>query len=176
MQSYIIVLLMLTLAYMAWQDFADRAVEWFWFPVLWLLLLANEHAMTLFFFDYALINTCFVVVFLTLLHVYLLCKYNERLSNDKHLGFGDMLFFMVVTMAFSPVNFVGFIVASELIVILASRLVFWLQQKEHTIPLVGGQAWAMMLVLVWCANTEGINRFNDNQLLKLIYHAYLAIP
>ncbi len=128
------------LAVVAIQDYRYRGVSWFLFPLLAIASLVglwldeNLH----FFVPLMVINLAFVFVLLTGLTVYFSLKNRKIVSiADVYLGWGDILFFVVLTAFFSPLNFLMFIIGSLLFV---SLVVAVSPRLSQNIPLAGIQA------------------------------------
>ena len=136
------------LGVVVYQDFKSRSISWFLIPLLFVGFVANallkiepNELIT-----YLGIN--FLLVLLNLIGVTLLLSIKEKKwvnIIDNYLGLGDVLFFVVITVAFSPFNFVAFYLGSVLLITLIYGSVILINKKRNTlIPLAG----AMSLLLV----------------------------
>jgi hypothetical protein len=82
---------------------------------------------------------------------------------DSWLGFGDVVFFMVISFSFSPLNFILFIIYSGLI-----TLGFCSIFKEKIIPLAGFQAGILCMILLVSKFFNGIQPYDDFFLINLL--------
>ena len=85
---------------------------------------------------------------------------------NSYMGLGDILFFAVITTAFSPVNFIIFYVAGLLFTLIAYKIYIGLNKAgSKEIPLAGTLSVAMMVVLLINCIASG-NYFYDDTLLN----------
>jgi len=172
----ITVMLLLTLCAMAWQDFAGRAIHWFLFPLLCALLLASSMLTKHFEISFVLINGGIAFSVLGLLHLYIhITKGHGLMSGERVFGWGDVLFFATLTLAFSPVNFVTFYVGSLIGTILLFLLIRLFGVPIRYIPLAGMQALLLALVTVCDLDKANANLYNDTPILNLISYAIFTI-
>lgn len=137
---FVHILILLMLMMVAVQDYKYRGVSWFLFPLLTIAALIglwldkNLH----FFMPLIIVNLAFVFVLLFGLTVYFSLK-NRKIVRiaDVYLGWGDILFFLVLTVFLSPINFLMFIIGSLLFV---SLIVMVIPRLRQSIPLAGIQA------------------------------------
>src|SRR5687767_2383089 len=110
--------IIMTLLYLFYQDWKYRAVYWYVFPVLFCLL--SVHSLQGLTFNQLIIHSAynlgFLLIQLVLLSLYFSVKH-KRLVNITHefLGWGDVLFLLCITCAFSPFNYLLFYVSSLII-------------------------------------------------------------
>ena len=103
------------LAWMAWEDTRYRAVSVWTFPLLFVLLLtsrayASSWAMVLWSVQ---INFMIVVVQLSAIWLYLIIKHQSMVNPMQgYIGWGDVLFWIAILPAFSPMAFMLFYVVS----------------------------------------------------------------
>ena len=137
---FIQLLILLMLATVAFQDYRYRGVSWFLFPLLVIAALIGlwQDKNLYVFMPLMMINLVFVFVLLFGLTLYFSLK-NRKVVHiaDVYLGWGDILFFVVLTVFFSPLNFLMFIVGSLLFV---SLIVTVIPRLSQNIPLAGIQA------------------------------------
>lgn len=158
--NIIIVLLLITLIY---QDFKYRSVWWLIFPIL---IISQS------FLSYLLIgweelcwNTSVNLMLLALQFLVLTLYFsfrNAKWTNiiNKYIGIGDVFFFIFLSLAFSPFNFLLFFVLSLLIMLLTYSLTIKKNLKKYKIPLLGGMAIIYLLTL--CVEyLSGYNKFDD---------------
>jgi hypothetical protein len=133
------ILFIIWLILIAVQDFKYRAVSWYLFPMgLGILIIQTLHlnhdvnqAWNI------LLNSCFILFQMLAVTMYFSLK-NRRFVNifKGYFGLGDLFFLLVITAAFSPVNFILFIIFSFALS-LFGYLVFLLFIENNRIPLAG---------------------------------------
>ena len=142
------------LAIVVFQDFKSREISWFLIPLLLVgfIFYSLQQIRTEELLAYFGINLMLVI--LNLLGVTLMVSLKEKkLTNilKNYLGFGDILFFLVLTVVFSPFNFIAFYLGSILITgIIYGGIILANRQKKVLIPLAG----AMSLLLIATIITE----------------------
>lgn len=154
MDLALLIILVALLGVLVFQDFKSRAISWFLIPLLivgfvfyGLQQISIEELITYFGIN-------FLIVALNLLGVTFIVSLKERqLTNilKNYLGLGDVLFFLVLTVVFSPFNFIIFYLGSIfLTALIYGGIMLFSKQKEVLIPLAG----AMSLLLVFTMVTE----------------------
>ena len=135
------------LAWMAWEDTRHRAVSIWTFPLLFILLLtsrayASSWATVLWSVQ---VNFMIVVFQLSAIWLYLIIRHRAMVNPMRgFIGWGDILFWVALLPAFSPVAYMLFYVGSLLVALLihgifrSSRL----YGDASKIPLAGLQALA----------------------------------
>lgn len=167
------ILILFTLLLIFIQDLRSRAVYWFLFPILVVLLLLTRHIHNdsiALIRQSTVINITFLLIQLFLVTIYFSFK-NKRFVNvvGKMLGLGDVLFLLSIAFYLSTLNFLFFYMSSLIIV-----LIFWLLwqllsvKKSKEIPLAGMQAIIFILFLASDWWLKIINLTDDNWLLRLI--------
>ncbi|CAN5433786.1 general secretion pathway protein [soil metagenome] len=167
------VFILITLLLIFIQDWKNRAVFWFFFPLL---------AVSLFFLNYlthtgtegiwqpSLINIGFLTIQLLLVTAYFSIKAKRPVNITRNLlGLGDILFLWSIAFYLSVLNFLFFYIAS-----LVCVLLFWMfyqliaSKKDKQIPLAGIQAllFTVLLAIDWWFLNVHLN--DDMWLLKLI--------
>jgi hypothetical protein len=105
------------------------------------------------------------IVFINLLGVTLFISLKEKkVKNiiDSYLGLGDVLFFLVLTTIFSPINFMVFFLGSMLIsTIIYGSIQLANQQKQTFIPLAGAMSVMLIISLVLQLAIPSLNFYND---------------
>lgn len=159
----IIVLFLLGLVVL--QDFRERAISWFLPPLLFIVcgikgfsaLKAGE------LFSHTAFNILFIALQLLLLSGYISLK-NKKWTNiiDTHLGAGDILFFIALSIAFTPLNFIVFYI-SGMLVTLSGFIIFRLSSRraETEIPLAGGMAAVMIAAMIACYFIPAMSFYDD---------------
>lgn len=119
------------------QDYKDRTVYWFLYPIMGILVLVLQ--IQTIPIDVALINSSFNLSFIIFLlgfcYLYARIKLKKSLLQSV-LGLGDVLFFVGIAFSFSIVSFLVLFVFS-LVFSLLLHLVLQHKQKEQTVPLAG---------------------------------------
>ncbi|MFL5763629.1 MAG: hypothetical protein ACJ77K_06775 [Bacteroidia bacterium] len=119
------------------------------------------------FFSDALFNLGFVAVQLGLMWLYFILK-NRRWINivDTFIGLGDLLFFIVLCTAFSPVNFIFFFI-SALICSLFSAFLYdrFVKRMQREVPLAGIMASVLIVTLISCSFLS-LGLYDDSYLLN----------
>jgi len=160
------ILLLISLVYIAIQDFKYRAISWYWLPFVFIALsynaLSNQPYLDI--LKFSLVNFVFILLQFILLSVYISVK-NRRIMNiiDTYIGLGDLLFFVVLVVAFSPFNFMLFFTFSLLITLVgafAFKLI--LKNKSNQIPLAGMQSVTYIFVLIFKNMSDNIDFYDDS--------------
>lgn len=168
------VLIVAVLLFIFYQDMRYRAVYWIVFPLLLLLMIVvvvkNQTIQDLFISSSY--NIGFLLAQLVLLFVYFSVK-ERRLVNitSGYLGWGDILFLLCIAFYLSPFNYLIFYIASLLVVLCFSLIIYYLKPaKESKIPLAGLQAIMFSLLFLADWRIDNFNMTNDHWLLN-----YLAL-
>ncbi len=141
---------MICLGYITVQDFKERKVYWFLFPLV-IILLGLVHflntAAPLAFFNYILLNTLFVSVIISVLYLFTRIIIKKKFLNHG-LGLGDILFFYAFALGFPTVTFVILFANA----ILFALLLFLVSKKRlhlRTVPLAGLMGLFLILVFIY---------------------------
>jgi hypothetical protein len=153
-----------------YQDFRYRSVS------IWLLVTLGGSAIL----KGVLINGCkqllsflsmnflFLLLILGSVLLYYFVKTHKLQSPFvKLLGWGDIIFFFLLGLMFSPVNFVVLFVVSLLFSLLITLLVRLFNVHWATVPLIGTMGLFFVPVLLCCVLT-GSSSYSDRQLMILI--------
>lgn len=147
------IVMILCLAFICYQDLVYRAVYWFCFPVLAVVMLmlkynfsGLEEALT-----QAGYGLAFLTVQLAILWIYFSIKKKTlvNLTND-YLGWGDVLFLVAIAFYLSPASYIIFYVISLIAVLLYTLLAALLSDNARNphIPLAGLQAALLVLMVL----------------------------
>lgn len=147
-------LLLLTIACcggIALQDFKERAVVWFLFPLLGILLVVmhlvqTEVAQVIWFVGANLLLISAILLILWLHATYILRKKFINVS----LGLGDILFFYAFALGFPTMTFIILFVGSVLFSLLMYFLIKGVK-KIHTVPLAGLMSLFLIAVFLVAA-------------------------
>ncbi|HET6243898.1 MAG: hypothetical protein H0V01_04430 [Bacteroidetes bacterium] len=159
------------LSIIAFQDFKYKAVSWMVFPALFLLfvLAALEQNTIGFIAEHFLLNMVFVLFQLLMVTVYFSIKSRKIINIERnYLGSGDILFFIVLAVSFSFLNFV-FVYILSLIAVVAAYLFYRLFKKNtaEQIPLAGGMAVLLAFFYVLKIINMPFNFHDDSFALEL---------
>lgn len=172
MSLVIDVCLWICLGFIAYQDYKQRQISWYYLPLVFIafVLKAADSIVMEDLIKYALFNLGFIVVQLSGLTIYMSLK-NKKIINivNTYLGIGDILFFVALCAAFSPVNFILFYVISMILTLigfLVYDLIIKKAQKE--IPLAGAMATVCIALLIINKIVPQLNFYNDAYLLSIL--------
>lgn len=172
MQLLIDIVLVVLLAIVVVQDLKQREISWLLIPFLLGVFLAKGFLLISFgeLIRNSLLNVCFIVLQLLVLTVYISLK-NKKIINviNSYLGLGDVLFFVVICVAFSSVNFILFYVMS-LLFTLGGFIIYNLLATKTTkeIPLAGAMAMVMITLILLNQFMPQFDFYNDNYLTGLL--------
>lgn len=141
---------MVCLGSIVFQDFKERKVYWFLFPMA-MLLFGSLHFLhstrPKVFFYYSLINSLLITSVIAILFVYTHFISKKAFLNHS-LGLGDILFFYAFGLGFPSttfiVLFVGTIIFSLLVFLLFKR-----RLKLDTVPLAGLMGLFLVFVILF---------------------------
>lgn len=159
------------------QDFKHRLISWPLIPLLLVCFIVNG----LQFVDaeelvmYVLLNNAFVFLQLLAFSIYISVK-NKKPINiiNTYIGIGDILFFVVLTAAFSPINFIAFYVSSLIFTLVFSLVGFRRSPiKEQEIPLAGIISIILIPIIIQVFWPIGINYYSDHLLLNWLSNSIL---
>ncbi|WP_350292601.1 hypothetical protein [uncultured Croceitalea sp.] len=128
----------LPLLLIAIQDFKERKVLWFLFPVLGVILGVIHFfssALDEIFLYHVLLNCILVTAILSILYLATILIFKKQFLNQS-FGLGDVLFFYAFALGFPTISFIVLFANA----ILFSLLVFLILRKTNgftTVPLAG---------------------------------------
>jgi hypothetical protein len=160
--------IVMILAIIVYQDFKFRAVSWILFPLLAAIILLENifiHALPV-FADFYLINFGFIAVQLVLITLYFSLR-NKRWVKlwEQHLGAGDILFFLILCLFFSPVNFLLFYLGSLIVTVVVVLVLRRVRTDMNVIPLAGIQSGLLAVLIVASLFTNTLEFKNDPRLI-----------
>lgn len=138
------------------EDFKNRLVHLYWFLLLMIglvgLHLSKSNWLNI-LYD-ASLNLIFLFVLFIFLFVYFSIK-EKKLINlfNQHIGIGDLLFFLVISIYFTFPYYILFFTISLVFSLLFLPIIFYFQGRSRDIPLAGLQA---MVLIFWML----LDRFN----------------
>ncbi|PCH68434.1 MAG: hypothetical protein COC06_09555 [Bacteroidales bacterium] len=161
MKYFLLALLVINLTVIFYQDVKDREVNWVLFPTA--LVLCGVYSLFVISYPELLLNWALNVLILFSLLVclvlYIFVRFGRANTNLlTYLGLGDVLFFCVLSICFSPFNFILFVIASLLFSLIISLL---MPLKKKTVPLAGLQSFSLILFLFFQIIFDS-NPFNEN--------------
>lgn len=132
---YLKLLLISVFAIVLYQDFKDRLVYWFLYPIIGVLAFVIQLynvPTTIAFFNLG-VNLLFITLILGISFLYTQFR---NLNFANAIGIGDILFFVFVSGTFSIVSFfILFVFALLFSIILQQVLIN--KEKDQTVPLAG---------------------------------------
>jgi hypothetical protein len=139
------------LGLMCYQDWQARSISWPAFPALSLALLAVrlQHQPAVQLGYEVLLNWAVVVAMVATLWLYVRLRFGSVRLQD-YLGSGDVLYWVIVAVYFSPVGFLAYFLGSSIVALLVAGLLQWHHRSAMVairIPLAGVQA-ACLLALI----------------------------
>jgi len=137
------------LLFFLYQDLRFRAIYWICYPVLMILLILLAlpgKTAEMMMYD-AGVNLGFLMIQLFLLTVYFSLKHKKMVNiTQRHLGWGDVLFLVVIAAYMSPLNYIVFYLGS-LLMVLVLAAAFGRLRQGGSIPLAGLQAFLFAVIL-----------------------------
>lgn len=133
-----------------YQDFKERKVFWFLFPLAMLIfgLLYYVQVTSVEVFLYQTLTNLFLVTgILTILFLYTRFITKKRFLNHS-LGLGDMLFFYALGLGFPTLTFIVLFVGASLFSIMVF-LIIKRNLKHKTVPLAGLMGLFIIFILFY---------------------------
>lgn len=164
------ILLLVLLFLIVFQDIKYRAISWVVLPVIVFLFAYRQGSMlgVNVLLSNTGINFSFVVLQYGLLSLYFSIK-NKHLVNiiDQYIGLGDVLFFVVLCFAFSPVNYIAFYFGTTIFTLIAVLAYNVFSKKSSAqIPLAGIQSAWMAVLLMFNSLWRTVPFYNDLTILS----------
>ena len=171
MLVFIDLCLLILLSITAFQDFKHRTISWYLIPLLIITFIYRVYNTneTSTFWVHSAFNFVFVLAQLILLTIYMSIK-KMKLVNiiNTYLGLGDVLFFLVICLALSPLNFVLFYLAGMLFTAIGHLIYTGIVKKPNReIPLAGSMA-LLFIFLIFINLLIPLPFYTDNFWLALI--------
>ncbi|MDF2456910.1 MAG: type leader peptidase [Cytophagaceae bacterium] len=155
---------MVLLAGVVYEDFRERAVHLWLFPLL--IAAALCHDTVHFEWEHLLINLTVLLIQLLVLTTYFSFKHKQIINiTQTYLGWGDILFWLVLCCLFSPLNFIVFYMSSLCLAVVGSLLIPVFRAEGSRIPLAGMQALLLVLFLAF-AHWSNMALRNDDHVLE----------
>ncbi len=148
------------------EDMRFRAVRWYYFVVLFVFFSIQ------FYYQegqivHVAINLAFIIIQLAIATLYLFLKRLKLSEICQHIGLGDIITWIILTLLFSPINYIIFFILSTL----CSLILYFLFKKPESklIPLAGLQSLFILVIYgVQLAGVE-LNLYSDYWITKLVY-------
>ena len=166
------IIIILVLLSIVWQDFKSYVLYWFIPPVLIVLFFLRSWQMTGLNLEiqYIGINLLFVVLQVSIVYMYYVLKNRKLIPMiDKYIGWGDILFLVCLSFAFSPLNFIFFYIISLIIILIIYGSWYMFNGSLRKIPLAGMQA-LLLLISIISGNLLHFSFYNDKALSYFISH------
>jgi len=164
------ILIILCLAVIVLQDIKYREISWVLIPLILAGFIYKAMEYKNILMTDVLLNISFIAIQLLLLTIYISIK-NKKPVNivNTYLGIGDILFFLVICVAFSPINFIAFYILS-LVFTLAAIIIYnrFSGKQTKEIPLAGSMATVLIFLLITTEILPGMDLYNDGYLLNII--------
>jgi len=167
MNLVLVLFILLICIFIALQDFKYRAVAWYLFPLLAFFVLTFGYVegialkKLILFFEVNLIVVFFQLFFLT---IYFSIKNKKMfMPINEIIGLGDILFLIILCFAFSPINFILFVIIAlflTLLIILIIRKGKF--DNQYKIPMAGYLSVFYSIVLIVFYYLLGINLYKDH--------------
>jgi Flp pilus assembly protein protease CpaA len=165
-------LTILSLIFLVIQDFRQRLV-FAWLIVLIMLLVGYKmfdrvgiREAAVFF----LMNTALIAIQLAGIVTYFSLR-NKKFTNiiNTYIGAGDLFFFAVIAVAFSPLNMLAFY-GSSLFLTLVTFIIYRNIKKNTRpeMPLAGGMALMLSVLLIIQIINPSLDLYNDQLLMNFI--------
>ena len=146
------------------QDICSYSVLWIFFPLLFcsLVLLSANRLDKMIVVTNIILNLVFIIVQFALVTIYFYIKTKKWLNITTELiGWGDILFLMCITPAFSFPNYLFFYIFSLFVsLILTISLLRTRNKNINKIPLAGFQSLILGICL-WICWHHRINLANN---------------
>ena len=160
-----------SLSLLVYEDFRYRKISVLFIVTLLfsiLLFNINSNISPITILTNTAINTAIISLNLAIITLYFSVK-KGRLVNitRQQLGWGDIIFFIVTGFLFSPLNFLVFFLSSLFFSLLLIITLFNKPAFKVSIPLVGLQALALIILFIICLAYQ-IMPSNDDNLLKFL--------
>ncbi len=169
MNFLLIFAILVVLVLIFWQDLKERAVSWYFFPMLFVLIflyrMPSEGLEKI--IEFAGINTLFLLIQLVMVSLYFSLKNRGWINiTKKYLGIGDILFLLVITPLLTPVLYVLFYLISLLLIVVVAMLIKFVKNYQKTIPLAGLQALLLGGLLL---TDMYVIKFDDQYILNYLF-------
>lgn len=131
-------ILILILILIFFQDYKDRLVYWFLYPLVGVL----GFCIQLFYYSWqsiiaeSLINLIFILLLISISFLFAKVVSKKKFLNES-IGAGDIFLFLVLTVLFPVLTFSVLFVISMLFALLIHLVLTYKKEKKATVPLAG---------------------------------------
>lgn len=151
---YLKLILVIIFGAILYQDYKNRLVYWFLYPITGILVFAIQlyYIPIELVFANSVLNILFVTFLLTVCFIYLKLK---KISFKNSLGMGDILFFIFISFSFATVSFIVLFVFA-LVFSLILHFVFQNKNQLKTVPLAGYMSlfFAVVYMATFCSDSN----------------------
>ena len=143
--------IIISLIWLFYEDIKRRAISLWILMTVFLLRLTEVLVLKdAFRSNDFFLNIMFVVILVSCLYIYVAIRFkNTKSFFDTYFGWGDVLMFFNLSLFFSFIPFVGFMMLTFVIALLYALLILLILKKKLTIPLAGLQAMCLAVLLVF---------------------------
>jgi len=152
--------ILLILGFIVYEDFKFRAVTWYLFPLLAVIILIENIVVytSVMSWQNFIINFVFIIVQLIAVTLYLSMKNKKWIWIwEEYLGLGDILFLLVLCLFFSPLNLIVFYLSSLILTVIAVLLLRKIYPSFAVIPLAGLQSGFLAALIIFNLLTSPMN-------------------
>lgn len=163
--------MVLLLVSVAWQDFHYRSVQTWLFPALALLAIIQSHIFGVFSLGVLVTNLTVISLQLLLLNLVICWRFRTNkwlMHKQRWIGWGDIAFFGVASCFFSTFNFLFFYVGSLIMVLVVTTLWGILGRNIKYVPLAGGQALGLGILLLYDTVEHGKGLYKNWGLMERV--------
>ena len=165
------ILLLVILLLIFYQDLRFQAVSWIFF--LFVLLINSFLAVKSLPLSDILFSVVIIILFIffqfTIIYLFSWVKFKKRINIfNSVFGLGDLLFLLMITPIFSPLNFILFFIASLIFTLLIFAILKGFNLlKAKKIPLAGLQSLFLFLLILSQIFIK-FSLYNDYYILKYL--------
>lgn len=142
------ILVLIPLAFIIYEDFKYRAIHWWWLVFITLLGIYGMQISL----KSVCYNILFIISQILIINTYFSIKHKEIINiTNTYLGLGDILFFISIAFYFMPVDYIHFHIYALVFTLLISSISIYTQPlngKLKTIPLAGYMSIFFCLYLI----------------------------
>lgn len=157
------------LSMIIYQDFRERAVYWFLFPVLLIigLWLSGQNS---FEWEQIALSFSFNIIILLSVGVYIAIKHKKiRQFINRELGIGDILLFFILPFFMSALHYILFFVVTIFLSLIAGLVMSGNGDEQKTIPLAGIQSLGM-IVLLGTSIFYDYDLYNEHKIVVYLFY------
>lgn len=172
METALLIGILVLLGLICYEDFRSRMIS------LWLLIgLLVLQAISLFLnqpfisvLEQSWINTCILILLFAIVMVYYFLKCGHWVNIfDNYIGTGDILLLLIISLGFSPVNFLMFVLTCFILILIITGVISLMRNgRITTIPLAGYLAIFFGLFLIINAFVPDLNLSDDSLLFAFL--------